>query len=77
MSTCEWNPTANRPSFDTDTPHGDATQAVGIDGKWLLCDACAASATFKRYRNRRQLYRKGRTRVVRRAHRQAAYGGVK
>jgi hypothetical protein len=55
MADCEWNPAENRPAYEDDPPHGEATWTVGVDGKWHLCEACAQSETFKRYRVRRPL----------------------
>ena len=72
MSDCEWNPTEHRPAFDTDPPHGEAKVAVGSDGKWFLCESCAALTEFKRFTRRRMLWRRSPARVVRRMNRQRA-----
>ena len=70
MSECEWNPTEHRPAFDTDAPHGESVLCVGVDGKWHLCESCAALPEFSRYRIRRRLRRRVPPRVKRRANRQ-------
>jgi hypothetical protein len=71
VATCEWNPAEKRPAFDDDPPHGEATQVVGVDGKWHLCDGCASLPEFARYRKRSTLKRRVPPRVKRRANRQA------
>ena len=72
MSDCEWNPAENRPAFEGDTSHGEATTMVGVDGKWHLCASCASSEAFKRYRVRRPLTRRRPARVRRRRNRELA-----
>lgn len=76
MSDCEWNPTENRPAFEDDPPHGEATMMVGVDGRWHLCASCAESGAFKRYRVRRSLTRRRPARVVRRRNRKSAWSSV-
>jgi hypothetical protein len=71
VAECEWNPAENRPAFDDDPPHGEATQVIGVDGKWHLCDGCATLPEFARYRKRSGLARRVPLRVKRRANRQA------
>ena len=71
MANCEWNPTEKRPAFEGDPSHGEAKLAVGVDGKWHLCESCAALPEFARYRKRRPLFRRTPPRVKRRANRQA------
>jgi hypothetical protein len=73
MSECEWNPEQHRPAFDDDPPHGEATQVVGVDGKWHLCDGCAALPEFARYRRRSPLHRRRPPRTKRQANRQAKW----
>jgi hypothetical protein len=73
VSDCEWNPTANRPAFNDDPPHGEAVWSVGVDGKWHLCDACAQLPAFARYRRRAMLHRRHPPRKQRRANREARY----
>jgi hypothetical protein len=72
MADCEWNPTENRAAFEGEPSHGEATWMVGVDGKWHLCEACATSEAFKRYRVRRRLTRRRPERIQRKRNRQAA-----
>lgn len=74
MSDCEWNPIAKRPAFEHDAPHAEAVWAVGVDGRWHLCDGCAALPEFARYRKRRKLFRRAPPRVKRRANRAGKCG---
>lgn len=48
---CEWNPTANRAAFEGEN-HAAATVCVGADGRWHLCEQCAALPQFKRLKKR-------------------------
>jgi hypothetical protein len=75
MADCEWNPTENRPAFEDDPSHGEARLAVGVDGKWHLCEACAQLDRFARYRVRRPLWRRAPNRSKRRANREHAVRG--
>lgn len=76
MADCEWNPSEHRPAFEGDPIHGEAVWSVGVDGKWHLCERCAALPEFSRYRNRRRLTRRRPPRVKRRANRQAQWGRI-
>lgn len=49
MSECEWNPATGTAANMDDPTHGVATVSVG-DGKWHLCESCAALPQFKRYK---------------------------
>lgn len=63
---CEWDPERDRAS-QGDPVYGDpalkwrnytgcpnlADVIVGADGKWRLCESCAALPTFKRWRVRK------------------------
>ena len=73
MSDCEWNPTEKRAAFNDDPAHGEAVWSVGVDGKWHLCESCAALPEFARYRNRQRLNRRVPARVKRKANRQAEF----
>lgn len=57
---CEWDPERDEPALQS--PGGarfgcrrPATVSVGADGRWHLCDSCAALPEFKRYRKRERL----------------------
>jgi hypothetical protein len=64
---CEWDPVRGEPANYFD--HGEwvehlgcdnqSTLSVGANGKWHLCESCAALPEFKRYRKRVSLKRKG------------------
>lgn len=70
MADCEWNPAEKRPAFADDASHGEAVWSIGCDGKWHLCEECAALPEFARYRNRALLRRRVPPRAQRRANRQ-------
>ncbi len=70
---CEWNPRANRPSWD-DEHHYETTPAeviVGHKGDWRLCASCAALPRFNRYRVRTWIPAERQQKPPRRARRQA------
>jgi len=52
-SACEWNPVTSEPAKEGDVPHAAAVVSVGADGRWHLCESCAALPKFKRLRVRR------------------------
>ncbi len=56
-SGCEWNPTTSEPAKQGDPPHAEAVVSVGADGRWHLCESCAALPKFKRLRVRKPLGR--------------------
>ena len=48
---CEWAPAPNRAADGGIDPHAcrnPATVCVGADGRWHLCETCAALPWFKR-----------------------------
>ena len=52
-NSCEYNPAARRASHCTEH-HAVATTIVGANGKWRLCDSCAALPEFRRFRSRKK-----------------------
>lgn len=57
---CEWEPTADRPAYDSDE-HSLETPAeimVGAGAPWLLCASCAELPRFKRFRVRKAIVRR-------------------
>lgn len=71
MSTCEWNPSEDRPAFEDDEPHGQSVMMVGASGQWHLCASCAQLPRFSRY-VKRPLRRMVPDRTVRRIRREEA-----
>ncbi len=57
---CEWNPEADRPAYDGDAHHREASAEVivGSDGKWRLCASCSRLPRFARYRTRKPIVRR-------------------
>jgi len=51
---CEYNPQEKRAAYENEL-HAVATWIVGCNGKWRLCDACAALPEFKRLRKRSRI----------------------
>ena len=51
MSSCEWNPWLNRPDYDGEPVHAEATWNIG-NGAWHLCEECAKLNFFDHYRKR-------------------------
>lgn len=53
---CEYNPKFQRPSTDPpsegDCPNRSAI-CLGHEGKWHVCESCAALPEFNKYRKRR------------------------
>lgn len=47
---CEWNPDEGRAAYENEV-HSFATVSLG-NGKWHLCESCAALPEFKRFRKR-------------------------
>jgi hypothetical protein len=68
MARCEWNPhtkslAQRRWAGDRYVYSGcanEATLSVGADGKYHLCESCAALPEFRRYRRRVPLKRRER-----------------
>lgn len=66
---CEWNPAEGEPStyahingplpkkIDYYGCQNTSTQIIGHNGKWRLCDSCAALPEFKKYRKRKEIIR--------------------
>lgn len=52
MDECEWNPEKSRAKYYGEPCPNEATTIVGADGRWRLCDFCAALPAFKRFRSR-------------------------
>ena len=77
MADCEWNPTENRPAFESDASHGEAVWSVGSTVNWHLCESCASSPAFARYTRRTRLKRRLPPRVQRRANRELAHSEKK
>lgn len=68
MSLCEWDPEHSRPAqitfsnpngcLKTEEHHGcqnEARISVGRDGKWHLCEMCAALPVFDKFKKRTRL----------------------
>lgn len=61
FSLCEWDPDADAPASSLDGGvdyigcGNPATVSLGTDGRWHLCDSCAALPRFNRFRARRAL----------------------
>lgn len=55
MAECEYNPRQGRAKYEGEPCHNEATVSVGADGKWHLCESCAALPDFKRFRSRRPI----------------------
>lgn len=69
MSRCEYDPEKKAPATAILNSNGfggvdlewlsgcenEATISLGSDGKWHLCDSCAALPEFKKYRKRTAL----------------------
>lgn len=56
---CEWDPRTEQAALSTLSAHDVATVTVGANGRWRLCDSCAALPIFKRFRWRRRIRRAG------------------
>jgi len=48
---CEYNPQEKRAAYDNEV-HAAATTIAGSNGKWRLCDECAALPEFARLKKR-------------------------
>jgi hypothetical protein len=51
---CEWNPVEGQPAYDNEV-HARAAVIVGANGKWRLCESCAALPEFAKYRKRKKI----------------------
>lgn len=55
---CDWNPkrhdVAYEPAREGDCPN-EATVIVGGNGRWHLCDSCAALPEFSRFKARTRI----------------------
>jgi hypothetical protein len=55
---CEYNPYEKRGSYEHEPCFNKATHVVGHDGKWHLCESCAALPEFNKYRVKRRVWNK-------------------
>jgi len=51
---CEYDPETKQAAY-TGNNHAIATVLVGSNGKWRLCESCAALPEFRRFTKRRTI----------------------